>query len=195
MPPEPQKVVRHLIELVGGPYKAFAAFDDDFRIMSERWDQDTVTIGRILRSHLFVEHFLTEFLTAQNAELGSVAEARLTFAQKLALIGEGTAGVTYLIPGIRRLNTIRNRLAHTLSADVSADDTNVFLGVTLFKAMRDEGAKPGKSSSDPVVILEDFARHAGIALHASATRNAEIWAEAFRLAEEEERQQYDGAAT
>ena len=91
--------------------------------------------------------------------------------------------MAYLIPGIRRLNKIRNRLAHNLSADVTTDDVNVFLGITLFKAMRDESAKPNHASGAPIDILEDFSRHTGIALHASAIRDDKLWSEAIRLAE------------
>jgi hypothetical protein len=182
---DPQRVASHVIALLGGHETAFAHFDADFRLLNDRWNQDTDTIGRILRAHLFVEHFLTEYLIARNPELGSPEDARLTFAQKLTLIGDATGGVAYLIPGIRRLNTIRNRLAHNLSADLTPDDVNVFLGIELFKAMRDESSKPNKPSVDPIAILEDFSRHTGISLHASAIRNDQLWAEAVRLAQAE----------
>ena len=182
---DPQLVASHVIKLLGGRDKALAHFDADVRLLNARWDQDTDAIGRILRAHLFVEHFLTEYLVARNPALGPLEDARLTFAQKLALIGEATGGVAYLAPGIRRLNTIRNRLAHSLSAEITPDDINVFLGIVLFKAMRDELAKPNQASADPMDILEDFSRHTGSALHASATRNDELWAEAIKLAEAE----------
>jgi hypothetical protein len=182
---DPQRVVSHVIALLGGHEDAFARFDADFRLLNDRWNQNTDVIGRILRAHLFVEHFLTEYLIARNPELGSTEDARLTFAQKLTLIGDASDGVAYLIPGIRRLNTIRNRLAHNLSADVTKDDVNVFLGTTLFKAMRDELAKPNKPNDDPIAILEDFSRHTGIALYASATQVDKLWAEAVRLAQSE----------
>jgi hypothetical protein len=181
----PKRIVSHVITLLGGHHNAFAHFDADFRLLNDRWTQNTDIIGRILRAHLFVEHFLTEYLIARNPELGSPEDARLTFAQKLTLIGDASSSVAYLIPGIRRLNTIRNRLAHNLSADVTQDDVNVFLGTTLFKAMRDESAKPNKPNDDPIAILEDFSRHTGICLHASATQHDKIWAEAVRLAQAE----------
>lgn len=192
---EPDKVAKHIIKLLGGPSKASAALDDGHRIISARWDQNIVTIGRILRSHLFVEHYMTEFLIDRNPELGSIAEARLTFVQKLALIGEGTTRMSYLIPGIRRLNAIRNRLTHTLSADVSTDDTNVFLGIKMFKTMRDALAKPGKPSIDPIDILEEFAKHVGIVLQTNPVLSNEIVSEAIRLAEKEVRQVNNEAET
>ena len=66
-----QRVVSHVINLLGGHDAAFTHFDADLRLLKERWDQDTGTVGRILRAHLFVEHFLTEYLVARNLELGS----------------------------------------------------------------------------------------------------------------------------
>lgn len=185
--PSPELVVKHVIRLMGGHEKAFQAFDADFHYITTRWEQDTATIGRILRSHLFVEHFLTEFIQLRNPDLGSLDDARISFSQKLALVGAGTARTSYLIPGIRRLNSIRNRLAHTLRAEVTTDDANVFLQIDMFSAMRNEKARrvSGAPSADPIAVLEEFAMHAGITLHASASRNDDVWSDAFRAAQEE----------
>ncbi len=185
--PSPEAVVRHVIRLMGGHKKAFEAFDADFHTITKRWEQDTTVIGRILRAHLFVEHFLTEYLQSRNPELGSLEEARASFTQKLALVGNGTPGTGYLLPGIRRLNGIRNRIAHTLHAEVTDEDVRVFLAIDLFRAMREEKARRRSDtpSMEPIVVLEDFAIHAGISLHASATRESDIWSEAIHAALEE----------
>ena len=185
MAPDPQKIIQKLFELYGGREEAFREFEADLALINKRWNQDIVAIGRILRAHLFVEHFLTEYLVARNPELGSLDKTRLSFVQKLALIGSGTAGVEYLLPGIRHLNVLRNRLVHTLQADVRDDDVHVFLAIDLFRAMREGGSAPNTPSSDPMDVLEDFAKHAGLALHSSATRDSELWAKAIRLAEAE----------
>lgn len=184
---EPQAVIKELLELYGGPEKAWRRFEEDYAQVAGAWNQDTGKIGRILRAHLFVEHFLTEYLSARNPELGSLEEARLTFSQKLALVGEGSGGVSYLLPGVRRLNVIRNRLAHSLRAEVTMEDADAFLAIDLFRAMRDAGHAPRLASADPIDVLEDFAKHAGLALHASASRDADLWSEAFRRAEAKSR--------
>lgn len=181
--PDPEAVVRELLDLYGGAEAAWRKFDQDFAQLVAAWEQDTTTIGRILRAHLFVEYFLTEYLAARNPELGSFEEARLSFAQKVALVGTSAGDVSYLLPGIRRLNTIRNRLAHGLHADVSAEDAEVFLGVDLFRAMRNARHAPQCPSKNPVDVLDEFAQHAGMALHASANPDRALWAEAFRRAE------------
>jgi len=185
MRPDPQAVVHHVIELLGGPEKAWAAIEEDYSRIAARWEQNTSTIGRILRAHLFVEHFLGEYLAAKNPGLGSLDDARLSFFQKVVLVGEESRSIAYLLPGVRHLNAIRNRLAHSLHAELSPQDAQVFLAIDLFRAMREAGCAPGTPSSEPIAVLEDFAKLAGIALDASSTRNGEIWAEACHLAQAE----------
>jgi hypothetical protein len=172
---------------MGGRDEAFRVFDEHFKEITSRWEQDTTTIGRILRAHLFVEHFLKEFLRSRNPQLGSLEDARISFSQTVTLMGNATPGTGYLVPGIRRLNTIRNRLAHTLRAEVTDDDVKAFLAIDMFRAMRDERARRSSTvaSTDPIVVLEEFAMHAGISLQASASRNADVWSNAFQAAQEE----------
>jgi hypothetical protein len=183
--PNPESVVRHVIQLLGGREKAYQAIDADLQAARQRWAQDTTRIGRILRAHLFVEHFLGEHLQAKNPNLGSLDDARVTLAQKLSLLDAKTSTVAYLLPGMRRLNTIRNRIAHSLHADVTEDDARVFIGISLFSAMREELGKREHRvlSSDPVDIMEDFAVHAGSVLHQSPM--AGVWAQAFQMAKQE----------
>lgn len=179
---DPKVVVNLVIQLMGGRQKAFAAFDKEHARVTAAWDRDTSTIGRILRAHLFVEHFLGEYLSKQNPRLGGLEDARLSFAQKLALVGRGDISVRDLLPGVRHLNAIRNRIAHKLTADVTEQDAMVFLGIALFRAMRDAANAPGGPSSKAVDVLEDFARHAGMMFKASASEHAKVWAEAIRRA-------------
>lgn len=161
------------------------AFAADFRYISSRWDQDTEVLGRILRAHLFVEHFLSLYIQARNTELPSVDEARLTFAQKVALVGGGSPGMGYLLPGIRRLNSIRNRIVHTLRAVVTDADMNTFLRIAPFRALREAIAKGQSipSGTDPIAVLEDFARHVGTTLQACSSRSGDVWSEAIRAAQ------------
>ncbi|MFP3670621.1 hypothetical protein SB717_36660, partial [Priestia sp. SIMBA_032] len=79
-------IATRALELMGGREKAFAAMEADYDAMKERWNQDTDSIGRILRAHLYLEHYLTEYLQHANPALGDLDEARLTFAQKANLL-------------------------------------------------------------------------------------------------------------
>lgn len=154
-------VAKRVIELSGGKDKLNKEMDAKLAKINEKWNQDIDAIGRILRAHLFVEHFVTECLVSFNPKLGDIKEARLTFSQKLALIESYSEETKELSKGIRRLNKIRNQLAHSLSGAVTDQDKESLLSVASFKALRAELAKPGMPSEDNLVVLEDFAKHVG----------------------------------
>ncbi|AMO24688.1 hypothetical protein GCM10027034_09770 [Ramlibacter solisilvae] len=158
------KVTARTLEILGGHEKAWEIIDAEFAEVGRRWNQDITVIGRILRSHLFIEHYLNEHITKANPRLGSVEKARLTFAQKIALLDSTDRRLREILPGVKLLNTIRNRLAHRLNAAIGQEDAKVFLNAQYFAALRIEGAKPSKPSEDPLDILEEFARYASTAL-------------------------------
>lgn len=157
---DPTLVVKRTFELLGGKDRASQVIDSEFSSMTRRWNQDVESIGRILRSHLYLEHYITEYLEKANPRLGKISAARLTFNQKVALLDSQNPRLADVLPGIKHLNKIRNRLAHDLTSTLSTEDAAVFLETKFFRAMRNEGAKPQVQSQDPLDILEDFAQHA-----------------------------------
>ncbi|MEM5341596.1 hypothetical protein [Paraburkholderia azotifigens] len=169
-------IVNRAIEIMGG-HEAFKnALDADNAAMKSRWNQDTAAIGRILRAHLYVEHYLTEHLQQVNPRLGDLDEARLTFAHKVQLLdGNGPPAITYLIAGIKRLNKVRNNLAHSLAATVSDGDTATFLScLSRFSNMN--GKNP---TEDPLDVLERFAEFAASTLHSSSSTFGKAYAQAI----------------
>ena len=72
-------------------------------------------MGRVLRAHLIVEHYMTAYIQGANPELGDLDAAKVGFAKKVDLLDDSNPLLTSLVPGIRRLNTVRNRLADYLS--------------------------------------------------------------------------------
>jgi hypothetical protein len=156
-----EQVAKRVIELSGGKGKLNEEMDSKLNKINERWNQDIDAIGRILRAHLFVEHFITECLVSFNPSLGDIKEARLTFSQKLTLIEGYSEETKELSKGIKRLNKIRNQLAHKLAGTVTDQDKESLLSVLSFRALRNELAKPGVASDDNLVVLEDFAKHVG----------------------------------
>jgi hypothetical protein len=169
------------MEIMGGREKTIASMEADFYAMKARWNKDVLTIGRILRAHLHVEYYLTEFLQHTNPELGNLDEARITFNQKVNLLRSDDRTVDYLIPGIRHLNKIRNRLAHNLEATVTDDDATVFLQ-GLFKAFRDAGVSGSENqlSTNPIDVLEEFAEFASSMLHAPSGQHIQAFRQALK---------------
>jgi len=86
------------------------------------WGRNADHLGTLLICHLIVEHHIDEWLEAANPGMKPVGETRLSFAQKMELLDGVEATIQWLLPGIRRLNRIRNRLAHNLEAAISDDD-------------------------------------------------------------------------
>lgn len=122
-----------------------------------------------MRAHLVVEHFLTEYLEASNPRLPSLQDAGLTFDQKIKLLPDGDAAIRSAIPGIKRLNKIRNRIAHNLAMELTNEDRSAFLGVEVFAAMRKEKKKREMLVGDePIDVLEDFSKLAAAWLQSGA---------------------------
>lgn len=183
--PNPSLVAKHVIDLMGGHDACREKVDADFDYITVQWEQDTTLIGRILRAHLFVEHFLTAYIQFKNPNLGDLENARLSYSQKIRLIDPKDFGIAYLVPGIVRLNQIRNRLAHTLCSEITEDDIQSFLNIKLYVALRSASGQEFKRENcktEAVALIEHFARHAGSSLHSVSTGSTEIWAQAFKLA-------------
>ncbi|MGH2959162.1 MAG: hypothetical protein ACRDKE_06120 [Solirubrobacterales bacterium] len=100
--------------------------EDDVQAFNREYanflSRESEPISRILRLHLIVEHYLLAYLRAANPALGEPERARLSFAQKLSLADNGESTIHLLVPGIACLNTLRNRLAHSLHFSLSDFD-------------------------------------------------------------------------
>src|SRR5688572_26009525 len=111
-------------------------------------------IGRLLLNHLMAEHYMDACLACVADEDVDWEGAQLSFAQKLSLLG-GKGGVLAemgLLPGLRRLNRIRNQAARDLTAQLTSVDV---------APMSQHLARHLKKSSlvlpaDPVKIVDTF---------------------------------------
>ena len=158
-------IFRRAIQLLGGKQKFFTETDRELEDINGRWKQNVEIIGRILRAHLFVEHYIGEYLAKANPRLGALGEAKISFAQKVALLDASNDDIALILPGIKHLNKIRNRLAHNLDAQVTEGDATVFLGSNRFAALRAARTADQAQTNEPIDILEDFAKHVAMALN------------------------------
>ena len=158
-----EALVARTVELLGGTERFREISDSEFHEMEARWKQDTDAIGRILRAHLYVEHYLTEHLEKANPRLGSRRLASLTFARKLALLDSEHPARTSLKDGIAHLNKIRNLLAHNLDAQVTEEDAKIFTNSGLFGSMM-AASNRISTNSPPIEIMERFAQFAASSL-------------------------------
>ena len=75
-----------MMEKFGGREAFFGRLDKRYAEFTRVWKQDAERIGRILSAPLGVEHFVGMYLCAMNPNLGDVAGARLSYAQKVDLL-------------------------------------------------------------------------------------------------------------
>lgn len=92
------------------------------------WEsKDVVLIGRILRCHLILEYCLNKWIKHSAPHL-ALDSARLTFSQKLKIFEKSTSE-KLLSGGMKEVNSLRNKVAHTLHdpfAEVSIPRINYF---------------------------------------------------------------------
>jgi hypothetical protein len=181
-----EKFTKKLIEAFGGTEALRQRVTERLTETNRLWNQDSELIGRLLRCHLFVEHFLTAYLRFQNPGLGDLDAARLTFAQKVALAERVGTPEHYVFAGVRHLNKMRNRIAHTLRAEVTEEDRDVFLGIRNFASLRRALAEHQPDSDESIDVVEAFARHAGSVLQHHSGPDAEIWARVTRESESDD---------
>lgn len=183
------QAVAEMMGKFGGREAFLSRLDKRYAEFTQVWDQDAERMGRILRAHLAVEHFVEIYLCSMNPNLGDVADARLSYSQKVDLLkADENSMIAMILPGLRRLGTIRNRIAHRLQVDLTKEDEDVFLAIGLFKATRD--VKHGNylehpevkpiAVDPPLAIVEEFAQFASGLLHAAADPDREVWAEAIK---------------
>lgn len=177
--------IRKLFDSYGGKEKFFEATKKRLAEFNMRWDQDIGAMGRVLRSHLIVEHYMTAYLQKVNPNLGVIDEARIGFAQKVDLLGDHDILITELIPGIRRVNTVRNRLAHNLSVSVTQDDVNSFSSIGIYWAMRKESEKRSpKFGAEPLDIYDHFSQFSASIFHHASSDESAYWRDSFSVERE-----------
>jgi len=81
---------------------------------------DYSEIAQILKCHLIIEHYLNTFLEKELG-LDNLNEAKLSFFNKMKLLPDNQA-VAFVKPGIIRINTLRNKVAHQLDVKFANKD-------------------------------------------------------------------------
>ena len=78
-------------------------------------------IGRVLKCHLMVEHYMNHFLSV-HYEIEHLADIRLSFSQKAKMLPDKASAAALIKPGIFNLNSIRNKFSHELNYSVRISD-------------------------------------------------------------------------
>lgn len=102
-----------------------AEIEDHFNVENSRYialmSKPHDVVGRLLKCHLVVEHYLGRFLL-EHFGIEDVEAAKLSFFNKAMLLPSKATSAAFVKPGILRLNTLRNRVGHNLGYNVSFED-------------------------------------------------------------------------
>lgn len=85
--------------------------------------QDHDVMGRVLKAHLILEHYLTAFI-GKTFGIDDIDSVRLSFAQKVDLLPSSGTASSVIKLGTKRLNKIRNMFAHRINVDLERLDIN-----------------------------------------------------------------------
>ncbi|WP_319562332.1 hypothetical protein [Marispirochaeta sp.] len=96
-------------------------FNEENERYKQLFSQDHDRVGRILKCHLLVEHYLDKFI-AHEKKIDNLQSVRLSFYQKAQLIPTEGVSASVVRPGILELNTIRNKFSHNLYATIETRD-------------------------------------------------------------------------
>lgn len=109
----------------------------------------------ILKAHVLVEHFMNELLSIMAPALDLNAP-RLSFHTKMCLLGK-TGTMQAFGKCVSCMNEIRNRVAHTLSANlVPQDAKNLRI---MMELLRGAGIEAGKLTPGLVYVIGEMLCH------------------------------------
>lgn len=98
-------------------------FGNNFRDEGPKWEKvtglDFEGIGRILVSHLCIEHYLNNLIELSSPKSFDWNSSKMTFSQKLKLVNKiEILDKSKFSKGIEIINNIRNRLSHNMLAAI-----------------------------------------------------------------------------
>jgi hypothetical protein len=136
-----------------------ALIDERSRRERERYEElfsrNHDTIGRVLKCHLILEHYIVRHLESISPE-HDWGHPRLGFAAKVNLLPKDGFRIEWMTPALREINNLRNSLGHKLTAEVRFEDLKRCQEVV----NRAQGAI--QTFSDPIELIEEFTTAATI---------------------------------
>lgn len=110
-------------------------------------------LGYFLSCHLIIEHYIDEYLKVEYEDL-NWEESKLTFSQKINLLSNFPISEPYkqLIPSIKSLNKLRNKISHRVNFRISINDLEP-LKHYLYEAYKEN---KGKVPSTTLELLDSY---------------------------------------
>ena len=128
-------------------------------------------LGRLLKCHLVVEHYLGRFLS-EHFGIEDVEGAKLGFFNKAMLLPTKASSAAFVKPGILRLNKLRNQTSHNLGVDITFDHLGPISDVLAI-------ARNHATFAEPIDAVEAFTTVACTWLIIPPKEHQQLFDEAF----------------
>ena len=128
-------------------------------------------VGRLLKCHLVVEHYLDRFLS-EHFGIEDVERAKLGFFNKAMLLPNKAASAAVVKPGILKLNTLRNRAGHNLGSNITFGDLGPISDVLAI-------ARASVKFAEPTEAIEAFTTVACTWLIVPPKEHQQLFVDAF----------------
>ena len=125
-----------------------ARFNEENKRFKELIRRPHDVVGRMLKCHLVVEHYLERFLS-DHYGIATVEDAKLSFFNKAMLLPTCGSSAAVVRPGILKLNALRNRVGHSLGATIECSELGPIADLVSI-------AWPNVEFGDPVEVIEAF---------------------------------------
>lgn len=103
----------------------FREIEDHFEQENEKFKSllthNHDNIGRVLKCHLIVEHYLDRFICSHYL-INNIQDIRLSFSQKAKMLPDKASASAFVKPGIFNLNSVRNKFSHQLNYKILQSD-------------------------------------------------------------------------
>ena len=134
-------------------------------------DQPHDMLGRLLKCHLVLEHYLDRFLS-EHFGIEDVESAKLGVFNKAMLLPSKASSAAFVKPGILKLNALRNRAGHNLGTDIGFGDLGPIHEVLAI-------ARAGVQFKSPIDAIEAFTTVACTWLIVPPKEHQQLFMDAF----------------
>jgi len=128
-------------------------------------------LGRLLKCHLVVEHYLGRYLS-EHFGIEDVESAKLGFFNKAMLLPTKASSAAFVKPGILRLNKLRNQMSHNLGVNINFNGLGPINDVLAI-------ARANASFAEPIDAIEAFTTVACTWLIVPPKEHQRLFNEAF----------------
>ena len=134
--------------------------------------KDISIFGKIIKCHLITEIYLDRHLR-HKFSLPNLADARLSYYQKVMLLPECNSAPSFFKPGLLTLNKLRNKFAHRLDSTLSKRELSTMTEMLIM-------SERPVSTMNAIEMVQKFTALSCTCLNPTPSKIEELFADAMK---------------